>query len=215
MSPNEPLIRWSWVPAHLPDIAQRFQEHVTLTLIALGVGFAISLLFALLIRRYHGLYAPITWLAGALYAIPSLALFAFLVPITGLSVLTAEIGLVSYTLLILTRALVGGLRAVPADVLETADGLGLTPAQRLWWVELPLAIPIVIGGLRVAAVTTIGLVTVTALIGQGGFGAFIMEGIQRFFSTPLIVGALLSVLLAVLADSGLVLLGRLLTPWSR
>jgi osmoprotectant transport system permease protein len=213
MTPGEPLIRWDWIGTHLPDVLRRLQEHLWLTALALAVGLVISLALALAARRWRALYAPITWTAGALYAIPSLALFAFLVPITGLSLLTAEIGLVSYTLLILTRAIVGGLRSVPPDVIEAATGMGLTSRQRLWGVEFPLALPVMIGGVRVATVTIVGLVTVTALIGQGGFGAFILEGIQRFFSTPLIVGALASIVLAVALDYGLVLLGRRLTPW--
>ena len=140
---------------------------------------------------------------------------ALLVPVTGLTRLTAEIGLVSYTLLVLIRSILDGLESVPADVRETAVGMGCTRAQVLWRVEVPLALPVIVGGLRVATVTTVGLVTVTALIGEGGFGYFILQGMQRFFSTPLIVGATLSVVLAVLADSLLVLLQRWTTPWAR
>jgi osmoprotectant transport system permease protein len=213
VTPGEPLIRWDWIPEHAAEIAQRLVEHVTLTGIAVGVGLALSFVLALLVRRAPAAYPPITWAAGALYTIPSLALFAFLVPITGLSLLTAEIGLVSYTLLILTRSIVDGLRSVPPDVRDSAIGMGCTPAQLLWRIELPLAVPIIIGGLRVATITTIGLVTVTALIGQGGMGYFILQGIQRFFSTPLIVGAALSVLLGVAADVALVRVQRRLTPW--
>ncbi|MDQ3700354.1 MAG: ABC transporter permease [Chloroflexota bacterium] len=215
MSASEPLIRWQWIESNSSLIWQRIVEHLILTGIAVGVGLLISFVLSLLIRRRAGLYGPVTWATGALYSIPSLALFALLIPFTGLSVLTAEIGLVSYTLLILTRAIVGGLQGVPADVRETAVGMGYTPGQMLWRVELPLAIPVIMGGLRVATITTIGLVTVTALIGQGGVGAFILEGIQRFFSTPLIVGAVLSVLLGILADALLVQLQRRVTPWTR
>ncbi len=215
MMPGEPLIRPEWIVDHLGEIGDKLGEHVLLTLIAVVVGGALSFGLSLWTLRQPGAYGPVTWVAGVLYTIPSLALFALLVPITGLSVLTAEIGLVSYTLLILIRAIVGGVRGVPADVREAAEGLGLTPQQSLWQVELPLALPVIVAGLRVAVVTTIGLVTVTALIGQGGLGYFILQGIQRFFSTALIVGAALSVLLAVLADGALVLLQRRLTPWLR
>ncbi len=215
MSASEPLIRWDWVSNNSSLIWQRLVEHLILTGIAVAAGLLISFFLSLLIRRRAGLYGPVTWATGALYSIPSLALFALLIPFTGLSLLTAEIGLVSYTLLILTRAIVGGLRGVPADVRETALGMGYTPGQMLWRVELPLAIPVIMGGLRVATITTIGLVTVTALIGQGGVGAFILEGIQRFFSTPLIVGAVLSVLLGITADVLLVRLQRRITPWTR
>jgi len=215
MMPTEPLIRWDWVLDHLGEIGERLVEHVTLTAIALLVGTALSFLLSLWALRRPGVYAPVTWITGVLYTVPSLALFALLVPITGLSVLTAEIGLVGYTLLILIRAIVGGVRGVPADVREAAVGLGYTERQSLWQIELPLAVPVIIAGIRVAAVTTIGLVTITALIGQGGLGYFILQGIQRFFSTALIVGAILSVGLAVLVDGALVLLQRRATPWLR
>src|SRR5207253_11171096 len=158
------------------------------------------------------LYPPITAFAGILYTIPSLALFAFLVPYTGLCALTAEIGLVSYTLLILIRNIISGIRGVPSDVRDAALGMGYTTRQILWRIELPLALAVIFAGIRVATITTIGLVTVTALIGQGGLGYLILLGIQLFFSTALIVGALGSVILAVLADASLVLVQRALTP---
>jgi osmoprotectant transport system permease protein len=150
-----------------------------------------------------------------LYTIPSLALFALLIPFTGLSVVTAEIGLVGYTLLILVRNIVGGLRAVPGDVREAAIGMGYSRWQLLWHIELPLALVVIIAGVRVAVVTTIGLTTVTAVIGQGGLGFLILQGIQQFFATPLMVGALLSVALGVVLDGLLVLLQRQVTPWTR
>ena len=215
MTPHEPLVRWDWVLGHADEIWQRLLEHVTLAMLAVGIGFALSFALALLVRRYRRLRNPVTRLAGALYTIPSLALFSLLVPITGLTPLTAEIGLVSYTLLILIRSILDGLQSVPAEVRETAVGMGCTPGQLLWRVEIPLAIPVIVGGLRVATVTTIGLVTVTALIGEGGFGYFILQGMQRFYTTPLIVGATLSVALAILADGLLVLTQRWVTPWAR
>jgi len=214
VTPNEPLVRWDWVLNHMDEIWQRLVEHLTLTGLAIGIGFTLSFALALVIRRHRRLRNPITWLAGVLYTIPSLALFALLVPVTGLTRLTAEIGLVSYTLLILIRSILDGIGSVPAEVRETAIGMGCTPRQLLWRVEIPLAVPVIIGGLRVATVTTIGLVTVTALIGEGGFGYFILQGMQRFFSTPLVVGAALSVALAILADGLLVLIQRRATPWA-
>lgn len=215
MTEGEPLVRWDWVAGHLDEIAQRLLEHVELAAIAVGVGFLIAFALALLIVRRPRLESPITFVTGTLYTIPSLALFVLLIPYTGLSVLTAEIGLVGYTLLILIRNIVGGIRGVPADVLEAATGMGYTPRQRLWRVEMPLALAVIIAGVRVATISTIGLVTVTALIGQGGFGYFILIGIQRFFSTELIVGAVCSVMLAIGADGLLVLLQHRLTPWTR
>ena len=215
MTEGEPLVRWDWVTGHLDEIAQRLAEHVELTVIAVGVGFVIAFGLALLVVRRPGLEAPVTFVTGTLYTIPSLALFVLLIPYTGLSLLTAEIGLVSYTLLILIRNIVRGIRGVPADVREAATGMGYTPRDRLWRVEIPLALAAIIAGVRVATISTIGLVTVTALIGQGGFGYFILIGIQRFFSTELLVGAVCSVGLAIAADGLLVLLQRRLTPWVR
>lgn len=214
MTPNEPLIRWDWVESHVDEIGQRLGEHLELTLIAVVVGLFFAFALSLLALRIPRLYPPITWFTGILYTIPSLALFAFLVPYTGLTVLTAEIGLVSYTLLILVRNIVGGIRGVPAEVREAATGMGYTPRQILWRIELPLALGAIFAGVRVATITTIGLVTVTALIGEGGLGYFILLGIQLFFSTPLVVGALGSVLFAILMDGALVLAQRALTPWS-
>ena len=214
MTPAEPLVRWDWIGGHLDEIGARLVEHLVLTGLAVGVGFLIALGLSLLIWRYSRLDAPVTWLAGVLYTIPSLALFAFLIPITGLGVLTAEIGLVGYTLLILIRSITGGIASVSADVREAALGMGYASRQLLWRVELPLALPVIMAGLRAATVSTIGLVTVTALIGLGGFGYFILQGIQRFFTTPLIVGAVLSVALSVAADTALVWLARRLTPWT-
>ena len=215
MNPQEPLIRWAWVAEHAGEIRERLLEHLFLTVLAVGLGFALSLALALLARRRARLRASLLAAAGILYAIPSLALFALFVPLTGLSVLTAEIGLIGYTLLILVRSILNGLDAVPAEVRDTALGLGHTRAQLLWRVELPLALPVIVGGLRVATVTTVGLVTVTALIGEGGFGYFILQGLQRFASTPLIVGATLSVALAIVADIVLVLTQRWAAPWAR
>jgi osmoprotectant transport system permease protein len=214
VTPDEPLVRWDWVEGHVDEIGQRLGEHLELTLIAVGVGLIIAFALSLLALRVPRLYPPITWFTGILYTIPSLALFAFLVPYTGLTVLTAEIGLVSYTLLILIRNIVGGIRGVPAEVREAATGMGYTPRQILWRIELPLALGVIFAGIRVATITTIGLVTVTALIGEGGLGYFILLGIQLFFSTPLVVGALGSVLFAILMDGALVLGQRALTPWS-
>jgi len=215
LTPGEPLVRGDWVSGHLDEIAARLAEHLILTGLAVGIGFLLALALSLLIWRYSQVGAPVTWLAGVLYTIPSLALFAFLIPITGLGLLTAEIGLVSYTLLILIRGITDGIASVPADVREAALGMGYAPRQLLWRVELPLALPIIMAGLRAATVSTIGLVTVTALIGLGGFGYFILQGIQRFFSTPLIIGAVLSVALAVATDTALVWLTARLTPWTR
>ena len=214
MTPGEPLIRWEWVAGHTDELTMRIGEHLELAAIAVLVGLVIAFALAFVAVRMPPLYPPITWTAGILYTIPSLALFALLVPYTGLSLLTAEIGLVSYTLLILIRNIVAGVRGVPDEVREAARGMGYTERQILWRVELPLALAVIFAGIRVATITTIGLVTVTAIIGQGGMGYFILLGIQLFFSTPLVIGALGSVVLAILADGSLVLVQRALTPWT-
>jgi osmoprotectant transport system permease protein len=144
------------------------------------------------------------------------ALFVILTPITGLgTTLTAEVGLVGYTLLILLRNIVAGLDGVPEHIRDAADGMGYTRRRRFLEVDLRLAVPTIIAGIRIASVTTVGLVTVTALIGLGGLGSFITRGLQRDFSTEIVVGAGLSVVLAVVLDVGLVLVQRALTPWTR
>jgi len=150
-----------------------------------------------------------------LYTIPSIALFVFLIPWTGLSRTTALVPLVAYTLLILIRNIVAGLDGVPPEVREAAQGMGYRRLRQLFSVELPLALPAIVAGIRIATVTTIGLITVTALIGQGGLGQFMIDGFQRDFRTPLTVGIVLSVALAVLADLLLVSAQRLVSPWAR
>jgi osmoprotectant transport system permease protein len=191
------------------------REHIELTAIAVGVGLVISIPLALAARRWRFLERPVLSFTGGLYTIPSLALFALLVPLWGLSRLTAEVGLVSYTLLILVRNVIAGLDGVPDEVRDAARGVGYRPLRQLMEVELPLALPVIVAGIRIAVVTTIGLVTVTGLIGQGGLGAFIVEGINRDFRTPVVVGSALSVALAVVADVALAGTLRLLTPWQR
>lgn len=208
-------IQWDWIAGNVDQIAAATLEHLQLTIIAVGVGFAISLVLALVVYRWRRLYGPVAGIAGLLYTIPSLALFAVLVPFTGLSVLTAEIGLVSYTLLILIRGIVSGLDGVPSDAVEAATGMGYTNRQRLARVELPLAAPVIVTSVRLATVTTIGLVMVTALIGEGGLGQLMLRGFNRSFPTMVYAGVVASVALAVALDLALVGLQRLLTPWTR
>jgi osmoprotectant transport system permease protein len=209
------LIDWGWIGDHIGLIGSRLLQHIELTIIAVLVGFAVSFPVAVFAYRHRAVYAPVTWIAGVLYTIPSLALFVLLGQVTGvLSTTTAEIGLVSYTLLILIRNIVAGLDAVPADTSEAARGMGYSPSQMLWKVQLPLATPVIVAGIRIATVTTIGLVTVTALIGQGGLGYFILYGINQFFSTAIIAGSILSVLLAVAVDALIIRVERRITPWA-
>ena len=208
-------MNWSCIANNVGAIADAALDHVVLTGLAVGGGFTISLVFALLIHRNRRFYSPISGITGLLYTIPSLALFAILVPVTGLSLLTAEIGLVSYTLLILTRHIVAGLDGVPRDIDEAAEGMGYGLYGRLVRVDLPLAIPLIIAGLRVATVTTIGLVMVTALIGEGGLGQLMLRGFNFRNYTAVYVGAIVTVGLAVVADLALLTIGRLATPWTR
>jgi osmoprotectant transport system permease protein len=212
---GDPFFDWAWTSRHLDDVATKILAHLVLTGVAVGIGLLISLALALLIVRYNWLDTPITWITGILYTIPSLALFALLVPVWGFSLRTAEVGLVSYTLLILIRNIVAGLRGVPPDVREAAVGMGYSPAQVLLRVDLPLALPVIIAGVRIATVTTIGLVTVTAIIGRENLGQFILEGINQLFSTKIVLGAVLSITLAVAADLLLLGVQRLVAPWLR
>jgi osmoprotectant transport system permease protein len=212
------MIDWAWIVDHLDELAFRTLQHLYLTAIAVVVGFAISFALAVWSIRRRAVYPPIAALAGVLYTIPSLALFAALVPVTGLrSLVTAEFPLVAYTLLIFIRNIVSGFDAVPRDVLEAADGMGYTPRRRLWLVELPLAVPLVIAGVRLATVSTIGLVTITGILGDslGGLGFFIFEAYRRSFLTETLVGAVPLMVLAVAADAILVNVQRRLTPWNR
>lgn len=213
------MIDVGWIVDNLDRIFELLVEHIYLVLLAVSIGLVLSFGLALLIRRRPRWYTPVIWITGTLYAVPSLALFALLTPITGLgTVLTAEVALVSYTLLILTRNIVEGLRGVPDDAIEAATGMGYTPTQRLLRVELPLAVPVIIAGLRIATVTIVGLVTVTALIGLGGLGYLIVTiGVDRgsFGLTATITGIVLAISLAVIADMGLLALQRALTPWAR
>ena len=211
----ESWLWWDWVDRERDDILQSTANHVELTVLAVGIGFALSFPLALAVRRWRRLAGPVIAVTGILYTIPSLALFALLVPWFGLSRTTALIGLVSYTLLILVRNILAGLDGVPADVREAARGMGFRGGAMLLRVELPLATPAVIAGLRIATVTTIGLVTVTALIAQDSLGQLINDGRLRDFHSPLVVGLVGSVLLAVAADLAFVLLERALTPWAR
>ena len=193
------MIDWAWVGDHLDELVGRTLQHLGFTLAALAVGFAISFALSLWAIRRRRAYAPITAIAGILYTIPSLALFSALVPITGLSILTALVPLVLYTILIFVRNIVAGFDAVPVDVEEAADGMGYTRRQRLRGVDMPLALPLIVAGVRVASVSTIGLVTVTGALGDrfGGLGFFIFEGYRRSFPTEILFGAVPAMILAM------------------
>ena len=211
---GEPWVRWDWVGRHVDVIGGALGQHIELTVIAVVIGLLISIPSGLIAWRWRAVRGPVLSVSGILYTIPSLALFAMLVPFTGLSTLTSEIGLVSYTLLILIRNIVVGLDGVPSEVREAARGMGFRPLPQMLHIDIPLAVPAIIAGLRIATVTTIGLVTVTALIGQGGLGQLILQGLIQLFPTPMVVGVALSIVLAIVADVGLSLAQRAITPWS-
>jgi len=213
----QPLIRWDWVGDHLDEIRAALVQHLQLTFIAVAVGLVIASLLAAVSLHFRFTFQPLNAITGIMYAIPSLALFILLSPVTGLTVLTAEIALVSYTLQILLRSIVAGIDGVPASVRESATAMGFTRRQEFWRVELPIALPVIMSGLRIATVTTVGLVPIAGILGsdQGGLGTFIFDGLNRFFNTPLFVGAALTVVLAVVLDVTLVRIERLLTPWLR
>jgi osmoprotectant transport system permease protein len=206
---------WGWFSQNFDSVfAPRIVEHIQLTGIAVGIGLVLAFAAALFAYRYDWFDTPFTIFSGFLYTIPSLALFQLLVPITGLTWTSAEIALVSYTLLILFRNILTGLREVPEDVREAARGMGLTARQILTRVELPLAMPAIMAGIRIATVTTISLTTVAAFIGAGGLGQPIFNALQGGFKTQFVASGVLAVLLALVADGLLVLLQRLLTPWA-
>jgi osmoprotectant transport system permease protein len=211
------MLDWGWLAEHLPALAFRTGQHLYLAAIAVIVGLAISLALGTVATRRRSLNLPFSAFAGLVYTIPSLALFSALVPIIGLGILTAEIPLVLYTLVILYRNVVAGFDAVPADVLEAADGMGYAGRARLWRVELPLAVPLILAGLRVATVSTIGLVTITAILGDalGGLGYFIFDGAGRSFPTEIYAGAVPTILLSLALDRLFVWLQRRLTPWQQ
>ena len=212
---GEPWVDWSWVSTHVPVILGYLEQHIGLTAVALAGGLVIALPLGIAAHRWAGLRAPSLGVFGAFYTVPSIALFALLVPYTGITPITAEIALIGYTVLILLRNVIVGLDSVPADVLDAADGMGYRPLARLLRVELPLALPAILAGVRIATVSTIGIVTIAVVIGLGGLGELIYQGLIESFHTPLVVGMVMCVLLALFADVGLLGLQRLLIPWAR
>ena len=211
------MIDWAWAADHLDELAGRAVQHFVLAAIAIALGFLISLGLSIASLRRPRLRAALVTASGVVYTIPSLALFAALVPITGLTIVTAEVPLTLYTLLIFMRNILAGLDGVAPDVLEAADAMGYSRRGRLARVELPLALPLVVGGVRLASVSTIGLVTVSGILGDrfGGLGFFIFEGYLHSFPTEILFGAVPSIALAIAVDIVLVAVQRRLTPWAR
>lgn len=211
-----PLFRWSYLVDEWDQIQAALLQHLQLTILSVGAGLVISVLLAAVALRYRWTLSPITGFTSILYTLPSVALFTLLAPIFGTqAVITAVLPLTMFTLLILVTNIVAAFQGVPRSVKDAADGMGLTPVTRVLTVELPLATPLIIAGIRIATVSTIGLVTVAGIIGQGGLGRLIFDGLNRRFDTPTIIGAVCSILLALLIDGALLYAGRRATPWAR
>lgn len=214
MPDDEPLIRWNWIHDHLGQFGDLTVEHLKLSLLPILLGLLISIPLGVLCARWRWLYPPVLTVANVLYAIPSLALFLVLLDYTGLTMWTVVIPLTLYTLSVLVPNVVDGLRQVPDHVRQAATAMGYGPLRRLVTVELPLAIPVVMAGVRVATVSNISLVSVGALVGIGGLGGLFKTGFDLSFTTPVFAGIVLIIALAVLFDLALVLLQRFLTPWT-
>jgi len=208
------VIDVGWIVNNLGAIGGRVVQHIELAGIALVVGFVISFGLAVVSLGRPRVYFLVAGLSGIVYTIPSLAIFSVLVSVTGLSLLTAEIPLVIYTFVIYVRNIELGFASVPTDVLDAADGMGFSRGERFRRVELPIAVPLILAGVRLASVSTIGLVTITGLLGIsfGGMGHFFFE--NQFFFTEVLVGAVGSMLIAFVADLAITRLQRWLTPWA-
>jgi osmoprotectant transport system permease protein len=202
-----------WIADNLDRYTKPLEQHIFLTLVSVAIGFAIAFGLALLAHRRRWLVTPIVQVTGILYTLPSVAVFFLLLPVTGRGNLTALIALVSYTLLIIFRNVITGLDGVPAEARDAGQGMGLTPNQLLWKVELPLALPEIMAGLRIAVTTTVGLAALAFLAGAGGLGDAIFSDVN-FRSNVLVAGGL-CVLLAVVLDLLVLLAQRALTPWTR
>jgi osmoprotectant transport system permease protein len=202
-----------WIADNFDRYVDPFFQHVVLTVVAMAIGFAISFTLALIAYRKRWLINPVTQVTGVLYTIPSIAAFFLLLPITGRGFLTATIALVSYVLLIIFRNVLTGLDNVPDDIKDAGRGMGLTDRQLLWRVEVPLALPEIMAGLRIAATTTVGLATLAFFAGAGGLGEQIFADIT--FKSNVVVAGLLAVLLAAVLDGLILLAQRAVTPWTR
>jgi osmoprotectant transport system permease protein len=215
---DPPLIDWEWISENLfEDIVPAVQGHIFLSSISVVIALAISLPTGVLVARYRKAYAPVTFFTGFLFTIPSLAFFALLaaVPSIGVGPRPVIIALVAYSLLILIRNTVAGIDSVPEETKDAARGMGLTNRQILFGVELPLALPVIVAGIRITTVTVIGIATIGAYIDGGGLGVLIFDGLERDFPTEIVLGGGLAMLLAILADLLLLAVEWYLRPWAR
>jgi osmoprotectant transport system permease protein len=212
------FIDWGWLKDHLTEIVlPSLLQHIFLSFVSVAIALVIALPLGVLAARKRRLYAPLTAITGFLYTIPSFSLFTIMIFILGFSVgrTPVIVALVSYSLLILIRNVVTGLDSVPAETIDAARGLGLTSRQILFRVEMPLALPVIVAGIRIATVTVIGIAVIGSYIGGGGLGDLVFDGITRDFPTMYVTGAVLATLLAILTDLVLVRTERAMSPWSR
>ncbi len=205
----------NWVVDNFDRYVDPTLEHLVLVLAAVGIGFAIAFSLAILAHRRRWLASPFLAATGVLYTIPSISFFFLLLPLTGRGTTTAIIALTAFTLQIIFRNVITGLRNVPTEVTDAARGVGFTPRQLLWRVEIPLAMPEIIAGLRIATVSTVALATLAVFANGGGLGAQIIVGSNLTFKTGIIVAGSIAVIMAILFDALILLAGRLLTPWKR
>jgi osmoprotectant transport system permease protein len=208
-----------WCPSYWhdyrPELTHYTEQHIWLTLTSVALGFAIAFPLGLIARRYTRVESLIVGITTIIYTIPSLAMFSLLLPWTKLTAKTAIIGLALYSLTILVRNVIEGLRSVPEEVREAAKGTGYGPTRLLFTIELPLAVPVIMAGLRVAVVSTVALATVGAIVSYGGLGNMLLEGFRQDFKAQILAASLLCVALAVAFDVVLVTIQWLLTPWTR
>jgi osmoprotectant transport system permease protein len=202
-----------WIADNFDRYLSPFWEHAYLTLVSVAIGFAIAFSLALLAHRRRWLVGPIVQITGILYTLPSVAVFFLLLPFTGRGNTTAIVALVAYTLLILFRNVMVGFENVPAETRDAGRGMGLTPRQLLWRVELPLALPEIMAGLRIAVTTTVGLAALAFLAGAGGLGEALFDDLN--FRSNVVVAGGLAILLAVVLDLLILALQKTLTPWTR
>jgi osmoprotectant transport system permease protein len=206
---------WQYVQDRQSELVDATVQHLGLTLASVVLGVVIAFPLALTARRYPRLESTVLGVSTGIYTIPSLALFPLLLPFTGLSATTVVIGLALYALTVLVRSMLDGLRSVPDEVRESATGLGYAATKRLFRIELPLALPVIMAGLRVATVSTVALTTVGSLVAYGGLGNLIKNGVQTDFHAQLLTASVLCVILAIVFDVLIVVAQRLMTPWTR
>jgi osmoprotectant transport system permease protein len=216
MNPDNPWFSWEYISTHGPELVAAGKEHLGITVAALLLAVAVAVPLALLVRTRPALSGPIIGVSGLLYTIPSLALISLLWPVFGLSPVTVVVALAIYALLVLVRAILVGLAGVPDQAIDAAIGMGMDDRQLLWRVQAPLALPTALAGLRIATVSTVGMVTVGALVGYGGYGSMILAGLnENFYHAKIATATMCAVALAVALDGLILAVERRTTAWSR